>query len=159
MFKFKDFRSEKLATWEKHEIADALIVELKKDFHLKESTLIDNLFTLGEINSYQALVDMAKIFKAENQRLGLVIVPYDNGGLYTSEDIRGQLELLGMSNATSNVPYIAWSFPEEYREENPHGERWQDVFMFFVTKYKAFEEAEECVAYYVDKYNQIGVFT
>ena len=159
MFQFKDYRSNKLAGWEKQEIADALITELKKEYFLKESTLIDNLFILGEVGSYQCLVDIAKIFKAENQRLGMIIVPYDNGSFNTSADIRDQLNLLEMSKVTSTIPYIAWSFPEEYEQENPHGVRWQDVLIFFVTKYKAFEEAEECMAYYIDKYNQIGVFT
>lgn len=137
--------------------ADSHLEGLKKEFTLTPSLLIENLLTLGEINSFKALEAIASIFKTENQRLGLVVLPHANYLVYSKEDIEIQLDNLGMSKVTSNIPYVTWSFPEDY--DNPHGISYQHVYLVFVTKHKEFKEAEECIAYFIDKFNRIGAFT
>lgn len=153
MFKFSNYEDMHVEAQSK---ADALIDHLKKDYKFQYSTLIDNLFVLADVSSFQSIINMVKLYTADNQKLQLVVLSYNHNHENAALDLKDQINNLGMFASTIDIPYIAWSFPEDY--DNPHGPEFQHVFLFFVTNYKEFKVAEECVAYYANKFDKIGEF-
>jgi len=153
MFKFS---ADEFLASKKQEKADELLDELRKEYKFEYSTLIDNLFTLADVNSFQSLTNIVKLFTSDNQKLQLVALSYQHNYHHAMLDLQDEINALGMSKETMTIPYISWSFPDDY--ENPHGPEFQHVFFFFLTKYKEFKVAEECIAYYVDKFDRIGEF-
>ena len=153
MFKFSQ---DELIASKQQEKADKLLEDLGKEYKFEYSQLIDNLFILANVESFQSIINMVKLWTADNQKLQLLVLSYDHILLHAIDDLQIQINSLNMSKETMTIPYISLSFPPDY--DNPHGPDFQHVFLFFVTKYKEFKVAEECIAYYVDKFDRIGEF-
>lgn len=157
MFNFKNHKSinadEMVADSEK------LMLDIEKNFLIKYSEKLDKLFVEQEVSSYEHLEQVAKVASAENHdsdapNFDMVIISYNHGRYEANKDLTKAIQRMGGNIEDKWIPYISWSFPDDY--DNPH---WQHIFIFFVTPYDDNKVAEDYMAYFFNKYYQIEAFS
>lgn len=140
---------------EQQEKAAELIRDLSGQFNLRYASEIDQLFHDIPINSYQKIEDVSKIAKINGMWLITVISPRNYFSNLAQEDLAGVFKLMN-KKITETLPYIEYSFPDDY--DSPYGENSKSAFIFFFTLFENYEESKDIVIKYITKFYKLQSF-
>lgn len=152
MFRFSE--DEFTANKQKEE-ATALLESLLKYFVIEHSPKIEKFFD-ENVKTYEFLEELPKFYKTNNYPIVIPCIPHNLEDQYSRMDLSEGYQAFSKSWREITVPFIEFSFPPDYKCK--HGISYMHVYIFFFTKFTKFEEAQDCVLHYLNKFNNLKVF-
>lgn len=160
MFRFSD--DEFKANKQKEE-ATALLESLLKYFSIEHCPKIEKFFE-DNVKTYEFLEELPQLSKINDDITIIRLLPYDysheSARVDLSEDFKKVQPTLcgGRPKLWKEVtiPFIDFSFPSNYNCK--YGESYKHVYILFLTNFTNFEQAQECMLYYLNKLNKLKAF-
>lgn len=136
------------------EQADTLYQNILKKSSLIYSSQIESLFD-KHVKSFSFVEELVKISGNDGHPITIPFVPWDSSEYQALRDLKIAYTKANRSWDDS-IPFIEFSFPEEY--DNPHGHYYTHNFVGFFTPFSNLDGAEECVIYYLKKLIKLKAF-
>jgi hypothetical protein len=150
------YSKDELIASKQQEEAVKLLDEIKASCTLEYSSLLEEEFNKSKM-TYDFMEDFAKLTQRHNEPIIFVVVPRNHSAYHSKMDLKRGFDKLDKP-WSDPIPYIEYSFPEEYSARCPHGADYMHCYFFFMTKYHEAKGSEDCVKYYLNKVNQLRVF-
>lgn len=151
MFRFS--KDEYIASKQREQGND-LFEKLIKKATFEHSPEIEKIFD-KEVRSYALIEELFKLSVKFDHPIVMPIITRDDSEYHAMMDIKKGFDSLHKS-WFDVVPYIEFSFPDDYK--CPHGDSFKHVFIFFFTQFKEFEGARDCVLHYLQRLTNLKVF-
>lgn len=132
----------------------ALLEEISKTFIVEHCPEIEKFFD-DHVKSYEFLEELPKLVNQKEITIAMSFIPYDAITWRANADLTDTYRKLNKS-VKETTPFIEFSFPENYKCK--HGVPYKDVFIFFVTKFNEFENAQDYALLYLNKLNNLKAF-
>ena len=160
MFRFSD--DEFIANKQKEE-ATALLESLLKYVSIEHSPKIEKFFE-DNVKTYEFLEELPSISTTNNDTTIMRLLPYDYSHESARVDLGEDFKKIQPKPCDGGpklwkeitIPFIDFSFPSTYNCK--YGEGYKHVYIFFLTNFTEFEQAQECMLYYLNKLNKLKVF-
>jgi hypothetical protein len=131
-----------------------LFEKLIKQATFEHSPEIEKIFD-EQIRSYALIEKLFKMSRQFDHPIVMPIITRDSAEYSAMMDLKRGFNSLNKS-WFDVIPYIEFSFPEDYN--CPYGESFKHVFIFFFTQFKEFDGARDCVLYYLQKLLNLKAF-
>jgi hypothetical protein len=150
MFKYS---IDELIASKQKEAASSLLKELNGYYVLEHSLEIEKFFD-ENVPSYEFLEELPAICNINEHPIVMPCVPRDGSSAFKSEMKIGYDKLL--KTRFDPIPYIEFSFPEDYKCK--FGLAYKHVYIFFFTQFKEYKEGCDSILFYLNKLNKLKVF-
>jgi hypothetical protein len=151
MFRFS--KDEYVAS-KQYEKSSELLEKLTQTITMEHSPIIEEVFD-KRVRSYEILTELNKLSVQADYPIVMPAIPYDHTAPLAKRDFKIAFDKLNKP-WNSTIPFIEFSFPEDYICN--HGESFRHVYFFFFTPFHDFDEAEHCVLRYLNKLDRLKAF-
>lgn len=136
------------------EKAVILLNEISKHSVLEHNFEIESLFD-QHMRSYELLEELPKLALQFGERIVMPIITRDSSEYHAKMDLKRSYDKLGKS-WQDTIPYIEFSFPEDYK--CAYGDAFMNVYLFFFTVHRDGKVAGDSVIHYLKKLSNLKAF-